>query len=165
MKRTLLLVFICVGLLLCAVGYSDSRYRTALGRLAPALVVGNSQGKVFLDSLKGRYVLVNFWNSTDAASREAANRYTAWMRKKLQSAGTKVAFVSVNFDESDKLFEEIVRLDSLIPSQQYHVEGASAKAIRDNYGLEEGYGSLLVDRNGRIVAHNPSAEELDDILR
>lgn len=157
MKQTLFLIIVCVGLLLCAVGYSDSRYRTSVGRVAPGFVVGNSSGKLSLDSLRGDYVLLNFWNSSDAPSREAANRYTAWMRS---HPGTDLVFLSVNFDDSEGLFREIVRIDSLNPSQQYHPDERTAKAIGDNYGLGDGYGSLLIDPSGHIIAHNPSAEQL-----
>ncbi len=72
MKQTLLLVAICIGLVLCAVGYSDSKYHTALGRKAPDFYAENDCGSVSSASLRGDYTLLNFWASTDAPSREAA---------------------------------------------------------------------------------------------
>lgn len=161
MKHTLLLAAICIGLILCAVGYSDSQYSTALGRQAPDFYVDNGNGRVSPASLRGQYALLNFWSSTDAPSRTSANIYTAWHRK---NPDKQLKLVSVNFDDSENLFREIVRLDSLIPAQQYHAGGDTARAISNNYGLDEGMGSLLIGPDGRILAHNPTAEELDNIL-
>lgn len=61
--------------------------------------------------------------------------------------------MSVNFDDSENLFREIVRLDSLIPAQQYHAGGDTARAISNNYGLDEGMGSLLI--GFRTDAYSP----------
>lgn len=162
MKQTLLLVGICIGLVLCAVGYSDSKYHTALGRNVPDFYAENACGNVSAASLKGGYSLLNFWASTDAPSREAANIYTAWLRR---NPDRNLRLVSVNFDKNEALFREIVRLDSLIPSEQYHVSGDTARAIIDNYGLKDGFGSLLIDAGGKIVAHNPDSETLSELVK
>ena len=160
MKQTILLAAICIALLICAVGYSDSAYHTALGRKAPDFYATNQNSSVSAASLKGNYTVLNFWSSTDAPSREAANVYTAWKR---QHPENDLRLVSVNFDKNADLFREIVRMDSLVPSQQYHVAGDTAKAIIDNYGLREGFGSLLIDPSGKIIAHTPSPESLSAI--
>jgi len=162
MKKTLLLIAVCTALLLCAVGYSDSRYHTALGRRPPDFYVENDSGEISATLLKNSYFLLNFWASTDAPSREAANVYTAWLRR---NSDKNLRLVSVNFDKNDALFKEIVRLDSLIPSEQYHVSGDTAKAIIENYGLQDGFGSLLIAPSGKIVAYNPDAETLSRIVR
>lgn len=162
MKHTLLLAAICLGLIICAVGYSDSQYRTAVGRMTPDFYVENADGCVSPSCLRGNYALINFWSSSDATSRTAANVYTAWKRR---NPDKKLSLVSVNFDDSEKLFKEIVRLDSLVPSQQYHASGDTALAISQNYGLDKGMGSLLIGPDGRILAHNPSEDELSNLLR
>lgn len=158
MRHTILLFVICLGIVLCAVGYADSYSRTAVGDKAPALAVAEADSMVSLAGLKGKYVLLNFWNSTDAPSRRAANIYTAWKRA---HPDTDLKVLSVNFDESDNLFTEIVRRDGLIADDQFHVRGDFARAIFNNYGLNRGYGALLVDPEGLIVAHNPTEADLD----
>ena len=162
MKKTVLIAALFVGLIVVAVGYSDSQYRTAIGRIAPNLSIEQCDSILTLDKFKGDYVLLNFWSSTDAGSRTAANLYTSWMRSHPKS---DLKFVSINFDESEGLFNEIVRNDSLETSQQIRVDGREAKAIIDNYGLEEGYGSLLIDPDGYIVAHNPDSAALASIAK
>ena len=62
------------------------------------------------------------------------------------------------------LFHEIVRLDSLEPSKQFHASGDTARIIIDNYGLERGYGAVLIDPEGKVAAYNPSDNQLDDIF-
>lgn len=160
MKKTLILIALFVGVLVCAVGYSDSQYRTSLGKKAPALWLPDGHDGLTLDKLHGRYVLLNFWKSTDAPSRRSANDYTAWLRRYPHS---DIDFVSVNLDDNRQLFNEMVRLDSLIPSTQYYVGGDTARAIYDSYGLSKGLGTLLINPEGKIIAHNPSWEELNGL--
>ena len=60
MKQTILLAAICIALLICAVGYSDSAYHTALGRKAPDFYATNQNSSVSAASLKGNYTVLNF---------------------------------------------------------------------------------------------------------
>ena len=162
MKKTLIITAIFIGVLLCAVGYADSQYRTSIGRQAPALWLP-SQGarapETTLAAQSGNYVMLNFWKSTDAMSRQAANEYTAWLRS---HPGNDLKLLSVNLDESPALFGEIMRRDSLIGSTQYHHDGDAARAVIDSYGLDKGLGSVLIDPDGKIVSHNPSQSDLDN---
>lgn len=154
-KKTIIIAAVFIGIILCAVGYSDSRYRTATGRQAPALQLpAQSTGApaTSLNDNRGRYVLLNFWSSTDPASRKAANRYTAWLRKHPES---NLRLLSINMDEHSELFNQIVRRDSLIPSTQYHLSGDTARAVSDCYGLKDGLGSVLISPTGKIISHNP----------
>lgn len=160
MKKNLLIIALFIGVLVCAVGYSDSQYRTSIGRKAPSLRISDSGNDIILNDLRGSYVLLNFWKSTDAPSRESANDYTAWLRRHPEK---NIKYISVNLDESPELFREIVKLDSLIPSTQYHVDGRDARAVSDSYGLNNGLGSLLIGPDGRIIAHNPSWDYLNMI--
>lgn len=162
MKKTLLIAALFVGILLCAVGYADSQYRTSIGRQAPALwLPAQTLGapETSLAKQQGKYVLLNFWRSTDAASRQAANQYTAWQRA---NPGNKLKMLSVNLDDTAPFFGEIVRMDSLDRRTQYHLGGDTARAVIDNYGLDQGMGTMLIDPSGKIIAHNPSPEQLSN---
>lgn len=163
-KKTLILIAVFIGILFCAVGFADSQFRTAVGQKAPAVSLPGKAGYAPATSLSdnlGNYVILNFWKATDAPSRKAANEYTAWIRNR---HGNKLKLLSVNIDETPQLFDEIVRRDSLIKSTQYHVSGDTARAISDTYGLNKGLGSLLIDPHGKIISHNPSLKDLDNIL-
>ncbi len=149
MKKTFIILTILAGILLCAVGYSDSRHKTQIGHRAPALVLERPGNRVSLEDLAGRYVILNFWSSTDGLSRKSTNEYTAWIRR---NPDAPVSLVSVNFDSNRTLFSEIVRRDSLLESNQFYVGGDTARALADNYGLKNGYGTLLIDPQG--IIHN-----------
>ncbi len=157
MKKTFFIAALFIGLLVCAGGHKNSDYFTAVGRVAPALHIKSAEDSIALDEFRGDYVLLNFWNSTDAVSRRDANLYTAWIR---QHPEADLKLIGVNFDTSEGLYREIVRRDSLEASQQHHASGDIARAIINNYSLGDGYGSVLVNPAGRIVAHNPTPEEL-----
>lgn len=157
MNKTLIIILIFIGLVLTAYGVADSDFRTSLGRTAPELYVPSDTGSVSLKDLRGSYVLLNFWSSTDAPSRHAANEYTAWLRRHPES---DLKFLSVNLDQSPALFREIVRADSLMPATQHYVGGDTARVIVDQYGLDRGLGSMLINPQGKIIAHNPRPADL-----
>jgi len=158
MKKTIVLLALFIGLAICAGSYSDFVPQTAPGRTAPALDVEDAGRRVVLDELRGNYVLLNFWSSDDALSRRDANIYSAWVERNPDSA---LKLVAVNFDDSESLFREIVRRDGLDSTGQFHAAGQQAARIRRDYGLGKGYGSVLINPEGRIVAYNPSAASLD----
>lgn len=156
-KKTFLIAALFIGILVCAAVHGSPVSRTSIGSYAPPLDIRQADKAMTLDEMRGNYVLLNFWSSTDAASREAANLYTAWLRR---NPGSDIRLISVNFDSSGKLFSEIVRRDSLVPSEQFHVDGEKARSIIEDYGLEKGFGSVLISPEGNIIAHNPDPESL-----
>lgn len=159
MKKTFVLLAVLIGVAICAGSYSDTDMRTAPGRTAPALSVEDAGRRVALDELRGDYVLLNFWSSDDALSRRDANIYSAWAERHPDS---DLRLVSVNFDDSEALFHEIVKRDGLDSATQFHADSEQAAGIRRDYGLgADGYGSVLINPEGRIVARNPSAASLD----
>ena len=127
MKKTLIIAALIVGLILFAGESIHFLGRTYVGDKAPSFVLPKVDSTVVLDNLKGEYTLINFWNSTDAVSRREANRYRAWKRRYPQSP---LVVIGVNFDESEALFHEIVRLDSLEPAKQFHAAGDTACACK-----------------------------------
>ena len=65
MKKTLIIVAMFIGVLLCAVGYADSQYRTSIGKQAPALRLpaqDNRAPETSLADQAGKYVMLNFGN-------------------------------------------------------------------------------------------------------
>lgn len=160
MKKTILTAIVFIGVLLVAVGYSDSRYRTSIGHIAPDILIPAADSAYTLDRMRGDYVLLNFWSSTDAPSRRATNDYTAFLRHHPES---DIKLVSINFDHSRALFNEFVRRDSLMSATQFFAAGDTARAIADTYGLDRGLGTVLINPQGKIIAHNPSWDYLEDI--
>lgn len=162
MKKTLFILTLLVGVLICAVGYADSQYRTSLGQKAPEIWLPTEKGSVPINNFNGDYLLLNFWTSTDGLARKAANDYTAWMRF-TNPHGIRLALV--NLDSNPVLAHAVAKGDNLIPSTVYYASGDTARAIIDSYGLKKGLGSVLIDPNGVIVAHNPSPEKLSRLVK
>lgn len=122
----------------------------------------NAADSVNISSLRGHYVLVDFWNSRNAVSRIAATEYDRFMadHKKLN-----LRLISVNTDTDTKLYKEIVSHDSLNPRTQYHISDTRARNHTPSYQPAEGYASYLLDPQGRIVAYNPTVESLENIVK
>lgn len=160
MKKSFFAAAIAATLLLTASSYSDDHGGTRPGDFAPRFEVQNSDADVDLGQLRGQYVLLTFWSSADAPSRIAAGKYSAWVNG---NGGTNVRYISVNFDEESTLFAEIAKRDGLNMAQQYNVTGAQAQSIASDYGLDKGYGTMLIGPDGRIAKINPSESELSSL--
>lgn len=161
MKKTFFIALILVSLLLFAGSHSIIQRGPSTGDTAPAIATVEADSIVRQALAGGNYVLLNFWNSSDAESRRVANGYRAWKRR---FPNAHLRIIGINFDKSPTLFHEIVRLDSLEPSSQYHASGDTARAIINSYGLDGGYGAVLIAPDGKIIATNPSETDLDAIF-
>ncbi len=160
-KKTILLAALAIGILLCSVSYRQSTHRLSAGQEAPAFTLEENHNNLSLSSLRGEYVILNFWTSEDAPSREMTNLYTAWERSHPE---INVKLLAINFDDSQAMFNEIVRRDNLNPSEQHYVSGNTAEAIENAYGLKKGFGSLLIDPQGNIIMRNPTTEQLSEMF-
>lgn len=151
-----------VVLLLTVSANTDRQFNAVEGSKAPAIEVKASNGTTVspLDK-QGRFVIVNFWASGDAGSRIAANRYEQYVES---TGDERIGLVSVNFDDNEKLFREIVRRDGLKNESQFNVEPQQKSEVIRRYSLENGLKSFLLDRDGVIVAVNPTIEQTASLL-
>ena len=158
MKKTMTIIAMFVVLLLTVSANTGGEFSVAEGIKAPHFEVKASDGTTVSPSdMQGRFVIVTFWASRDAGSRMAANLYEQYV----ESAGDeRIGLVSVNFDDNQKLFREIVRRDGLKNESQFNVEPQCKSDIIRKYSLESGMKSYLLDRNGVIVAVNPTIEQI-----
>lgn len=157
-RHTILLLFAALGLLIISAFRSSTDSGSSVGLKAPRLSDAGIESLVKNDELHGRYVLVTFWSTGDAASRSDANRYDSWYSRVNPD---NISYIGINFDDNDMLFREIVRRDSLNGTLQYRVSGIDAAAIARNYNLHQGYGSILIDPKGNIVSINPTETTLN----
>lgn len=151
-----------VVLLISVSAHTDKVIDAKNGYIAPSLTLDYEKETLSLEELKGKYVLLSFWSSTDAISRVACNEYTSFSKQ--VNAEEQFCFVSINFDKSEGLFKEIVKRDNLNARTQFNVQGDEANKIKRTFHLEDGYNTLLIDPTGRIVATNPSTTALTKIL-
>lgn len=121
----------------------------------------NAAGRVNVDSLRGKYVLVNFWDSHNAVSRIAAGEYDRFIR---QHRNLPVRLLSVNTDDNRRLYDEIVAHDRLDPATQYHISDTRKGSGAPRYHATEGYASYLIAPSGKVVAVNPSVPTVEEIV-
>lgn len=121
----------------------------------------NNSTQLSISNLKGKYVLVNFWDSHNAVSRIAAGEYDRYFRAHPNS---NLRLLSVNTDENRRLYDEIVRHDGLDSLTQFHIADIRARGITPGYHPESGYSSYLLNPSGKIVAVNPTIQTVNKIV-
>lgn len=167
----------------------DDRRVAVYGKEAPAVVVDRNGDAEALDGLRGKWVVLSFWSSTDPESRLTQNtiasivnsddsRYTDGIAGNdaeiefktpagVYSLGKnkQVEVLSVNFDRSQALMNEIVSIDNLLESSQTRVESKDEiKRLRDAFEMTDGLRSFVIDPKGRIVMADPDEQTLRLLL-
>lgn len=161
MKKSIVGVMLTALMLLATSGLTRNNDGIANGQFAPNITLDNDIVMTSLQDMRGEYVLLTFWASDDADSRIQCTQYSAWVK---EMGLANVRHVAVNFDDEPDLFREIVRLDNLDYQGQFNVRGAEAVAISEDYGLASGYGSVLIDPQGRIVCVNPKQSDISSLI-
>ncbi|MBO4995050.1 MAG: redoxin domain-containing protein [Muribaculaceae bacterium] len=161
MKKTMMLIVLFAVLVVSVAAYSGRVYQPVDGYKAPGFSVCNADTSLSVANLKGRYVLVNFWASTDAESRIQNQEYDSFCQSLSQE---RFCLLSVNVDRNERLFREIVRNDNLNAEAQFRVDESCLSRVARDYHLTKGLRSFLIDPEGRIVATNPSSSTLTQVL-
>lgn len=158
MKKTMSIIAIFAVLLLTVSANTERVFMAKEGMQLPVFELQRADGGEFTSAeIKGRFVIVNFWASTDAASRIAANRFNSYVES---SREEQIGLVSVNLDTNERLFRQIVRKDGLNSESQFFAESGKISELIRKFELEKGLKSFLVDPTGKIVAVNPTVETL-----
>ena len=160
MKKTVFTIALMALLLISTSAYNQEDQGIRKGDNAQSLVIENAEQSFDLAKMKGSYVLLTFWSSTDAQSRIDCNKYVSW---KEANPASNVKHVSINFDTEKVLFDEIVLRDGLDENAQFNVQGSDAAGIVKDFRLANGFGSMLIDPQGKVVAINPSTSSLTSL--
>ncbi len=155
-----------IVVLIFSTAFIGSGIAPARGSIAPALKLNDKENIIAPESFKGKYVLLNFWSAADGKSRLKTNELNAAVKElnKNDNNKGKISLVSVNFDRSEKLFHEIVKRDNLDAQSQFYATGKDAENLRRAYNLQKGLNSFLINPKGKIIAVNPSRNDLSRIL-
>lgn len=118
---------------------------------APALELKAPGSDISLDSLRGRYVLVNFWSASEPASRVANIEYS---RLSSTLSPDKIVFVSVNVDSDESLARQIMSHDNVAMTSSFRTFTVSSASddLLSNYQTATGCRSFLIDPYGNIAA-------------
>ncbi|MCM1029730.1 MAG: hypothetical protein NC342_09010 [Pseudoflavonifractor sp.] len=172
MKKTILLFVVAAVVCFLSIAAYSGRVRQASeGFRAPEISLQPLSGqssRLSLKDLKGRYVLLSFWSAADPTSRMRNMTYDGIVHDidaGLAPTQEPVSFISVNFDTSRKLLEEIASRDGLDPTMMAHAQGIEAKRLIADYRLADGYRSYLIGPTGHVMARNPSKADIMAALR
>ena len=161
MKKILYAFIVVAAVFLFSSAYTPANTGTRVGQDAAGFAVTNDSNAINLQSLRGSYVLISFWSSTDANSRIANKKYNDIA----SSDNAQFNYVAVNFDPSENVFDEITDIDKLHKPAQFHADNGEKSVLFEKYRLDEGYKSYLVNPDGVIIAENPTESDLIKLTR
>ena len=142
----------------------NSRKMTELikqaGQNSPDITLPNPDGKnVSLSSLRGKYVLVQFWAGQDPDSR-VMNPVLVENYKKFHAKGFDIYMVSI--DTSRTAWVNAIQQDHLFWTNVGDMKG-SVQAVR-NYNIQSIPSNYLLGKDGAILAKNLMGPALNSTL-
>ncbi len=137
-----------------------SQRSTAVGALAPDIDLPGPDGKnVKLSSLRGKYVVLDFWASWCGPCRRE-NPNNVLMYNKLKDKGKGLEIYGVSLDQDKEKWVGAIAKDNLTWKHVSDLGGwnSSAAAL---YSVRSIPATFLLDPQGRIVARNLRGAELE----
>lgn len=156
MRRTFTAIATIAILLVFTSSYNSYDVSVDINSFAPNFEISKLGNHFKLSETRGNYVIVNFWTSDDAEARIRNIHYDRFFK----SIGKNLSFISVNFDDSDNMFKELVRTDGLSEVSQFYEKDGMESEVYKRYRLKSGMNSYLLDKDGKILVINPTQQQL-----
>jgi len=143
----------------------DIKVRDSLlkpGMPAPEITLPNTSGsETALSSLKGKLVLVYFWSSWHALSRQTNIKLTT-LYSKYHAKGFEIYAVSVDSDAD--LWQKACLID-----RAYWINVIDSRGLASDYsktyGARELPNMILVARDGTIILRRPEFNQLESLIK
>ncbi len=135
------------------------------------ITINETGDSVYLSSLRGNLVLLDFWGSwCPPCRKDHAALVKLYQRSKTTSIqpDAYLEIVSIGIEKSKKAWSQAIKNDQL--SWPYHLFDKSESLrffnspIAIQYGVKQLPSRYLIDENQKIIAVNPSIEYLTDLL-
>ncbi len=134
----------------------------AVGNLAPEIVLPDPEGNpLALSSLRGNVVLIDFWAAWCPPCR-TANIKLGELYEKFQDRGFEIYGVSL--DRTRDQWLNAIEKDNITWHQVSDLRFMNSPVV-NLYNFSEIPHTVLIDREGKIIARNFSADELEDLLQ
>jgi len=135
----------------------------ANGTELPDIEMTDMNGKVIkLSSLRGKYVLIDFWASWCAPCR-AENPNVVKTYNEFKGKGFTVYSVSLDTDK-DKWLKAIQKDNLTWASHVSELKGWDSKVV-GQFGIEAIPTNYLIDKAGKVIASDLRGAELENILK
>lgn len=147
------------------VKHIDQKVRSviAVGTEAPDIVMAGRDGKELrLSDLRGKVVLIDFWASWCRPCR-AENPNVVRLYNRYHDKGFEI--FSVSLDNNRDAWLRAIQADGLVwPNHVSDLRGWSSAAGR-LYGISSIPATVLVDREGKVLARNLRGQQLEQKLK
>ena len=135
---------------------------SALGVPCPEIQAETELGElVVIDSLKGNFVVLDFWASWCGPCRQEMKNLRI-LHKEFAAKG--VRFVSISFDDSVEKWKEACEEEQIPWMSLHDKNGWKNSKIRKAMGIQFIPFIVLLDRDGNIIAKNIRRNQLRDKL-